>query len=120
MTVPPLRELRADIRPNVLQLLAEHRITLNAATPFVLGDAGAEWIQAQDWPGNYAQLSSVLLTAARASGAAEIEVAALEAGLRQSASEMATKPTATPVAAVAAPAKPAPVSNHASRRRASG
>src|ERR1019366_2318705 len=64
LTVPPLRELRDDLLPNATQLLAEHRITLNARAPFTLTTAAADWLQAQDWPGNYAQLSRILLTAA--------------------------------------------------------
>lgn len=96
LTVPALRELRDDILPNATQLLAEHRITLNARAPFTLTTAAADWLQAQDWPGNYAQLSRILLTAARHSRTAEIDVPALEAGLRHS------EKVAAPATAVAA------------------
>jgi DNA-binding NtrC family response regulator len=119
LNVPSLRELREDILPNANQLLAEHRITLNARAPFTLTAAAATWLRAQDWPGNYAQLSRILLTAARHSSDAAIDVPALESGLRHS--EKANTPAAvtsatTPVVAVAAAASEpaadrAPVAN---------
>ena len=101
LTVPPLRDLRDDILPNATQLLAEHRITLNARAPFILTAAATEWIQAQDWPGNYAQLSRILLSAARHSRTPEIDVPALEAGLRHS--EKATAAATPPTVIAAAP-----------------
>ncbi len=102
VTVPALNEMRDDILPNAIQLLNEHRITLNAAAPFTLAPAAAAWLRAQDWPGNYAQLSRILLTAARNSRSPEIEVAGLETGLRHGEKQsVPAKPTATTVTAVA-------------------
>ncbi len=82
VTVPALRELPDDILPNAVQLLGEHRIALNAAKAFTFTAEAAAWLRAQDWPGNYAQLSRILLTAARHAHSAEIDVPELEAGLR--------------------------------------
>jgi transcriptional regulator of acetoin/glycerol metabolism len=107
LSIPPLRELRGDLLANVAQLLAEHRITLNAPAPFALSAAAGNWIVAQNWPGNYAQLSRILLAAARRAGTTEIDVAALETCLRQeekpaiaAAAKAATSPATnlTPVA----------------------
>jgi two-component system response regulator FlrC len=85
VTVPALRELPGDILPNATRLLSEHRITLNAQAAFTLATAAAAWLGAQAWPGNYAQLSRVLLAAARQARSGAIEVAALEAALGDSA-----------------------------------
>jgi DNA-binding NtrC family response regulator len=82
LTVPPLRELRQDISANVQQLLADHRIALNAAAPLSLAADGEAWIQAQSWPGNFTQLSRTLLTAAKAAAGSTITVASLEAAYR--------------------------------------
>ena len=101
VTVPALRQLRDDLLPNALQLLAEHRIALNAPAPFTLTAAAADWIRAQDWPGNYAALSRILLSAARETGTAEIDVPALEAGLRfNEKSPSPAQAVSTPLSAV--------------------
>jgi len=108
LTVPPLRELREDLPANVDQLLSEHRIALNAAAPFKLADDAAEWILAQGWPGNYAQLSRTLLLAAKRCGGAEIDVAMLETALK--AASVAAAPAATGQSRSPIVAKPAPAS----------
>jgi DNA-binding NtrC family response regulator len=104
VTVPSLRELREDVAANAVQLLADHRIALNASAAFTLSAPAAAWLRAQEWPGNYAQLSRVLLTAAREVRAGEIDVPALEAGLRDDTKNSAavkpapavSPPTVTP------------------------
>lgn len=122
VSVPALRQLRDDILPNANQLLAEHRITLNAAAAFVLAPAAADWIRAQAWPGNYAQLSRVLLAAARNSRSPEIDVAGLETSFGQTeklvpTAKPATAATASPVVSVA-PVMTAPVKSVAPEQAA--
>jgi DNA-binding NtrC family response regulator len=108
LTVPSLRELRADIPANAAQLLAEHRITLNAPAAFALTAEAARWLEAQSWPGNYAQLSRLLLAAARAAHDQTIDVETLEAHHR--ASEKNSVPAkSVPAALPAMPAPPAKI-----------
>ena len=82
LTVPALREMREDIPANVQQLLADHRIALNATAPLTLASDAVAWIQTQEWTGNYAQLSRTLLAAAKAAAGAAIHVSHLEAAYR--------------------------------------
>ncbi len=104
LTVPALRELRADILANAAQLLAEHRIALNAPAAFTLTAEAARWLENQDWPGNYAQLSRLLLAAARASRDQNIDVETLAAHHR--ASEKAPAPAKAVTVLPVAPAQP--------------
>lgn len=75
LTVPPVRDRRADI-----PLLAEHLLRRSLAelpgTPAVrLGPAAVAWLQEQAWPGNVRELSNALrraLALALARGADEI------------------------------------------------
>jgi hypothetical protein len=71
--------MAADIPLNARHLLEEHRAATNAPAPFALEPAAEAWLKVQDWPGNYAQLSRVLVAAAHP----KIDVAALETSLRR-------------------------------------
>lgn len=105
LSLPPLRELREDIPANAKRLLAEHRVTLDAAAPFELAPDAATWLSTQNWPGNHAQLSSTLLVAAKATRGTVIDAAALESAYRVSVT-----PTAAPARAkISASVAPIPV-----------
>jgi len=81
LTVPPLRELRGDLALNAQLIVDEHGAATNTKAPFALTPAAAEWIEAQNWPGNYDQLSRVLIGAAGAG--LKIDVPVLAASLAQ-------------------------------------
>lgn len=108
ISVPPLRELRGDILANVRHILDQHAAATQAAAPFALTPAAAAWLEAQPWPGNYAQLARVLVESARP-GSATIDVSALEAVhqrpelVRLAA---AVEPPPTPVVPARRPAAP--------------
>ena len=82
LTVPALREMRGDILANARHLLNQHREAANNPTPINLTAAAAAWLEAQEWPGNYDQLSRTLVAAMRGNGGSTLDVPALEAGLR--------------------------------------
>ena len=119
LTLPPLRELAGDIMANVRQILDRHASATKATKPFALSAAAAAWLENQDWPGNYDQLSHTLRTAA-ARHVTEIDVPALEVALAgpepaRTASTAAgvalnapARQTRSPFAAKAPAAAPAP------------
>jgi len=79
LSVPSLREMRGDIVANanhILEQLGENDSSLTGFTP----DA-AEWVESQEWPGNYEQLARTLRMSVRYADGPELTVAALEAGL---------------------------------------
>jgi DNA-binding NtrC family response regulator len=82
ITVPALREMRSDILANARHLFNQHREAANDSTPITLTDAAAGWLEAQDWPGNYEQLSHTLVAAMRGNAGSDLDVPGLEAGLR--------------------------------------
>lgn len=106
LTVPPLRDLADDIPVNAERLLAEHRVTLDAAAPLTLTAAAADWLKAQSWPGNYDQLSQTLLDAAKASSESTIDVAALQAAFAPLRAKVAEPASRIPGPAAAKPAPP--------------
>ena len=81
LSIPALCEMAVDIPSNARHILDEHRAATNAPTPCVLEPAAEEWLTTQLWPGNYAQLSRVLLASARIAGRRKIDAATLEASL---------------------------------------
>jgi DNA-binding NtrC family response regulator len=83
LTIPTLRAMRSDILANAQHILQQHRNLANAATPTALTAEAATWVEAQDWPGNYAELSSLLLLAASHATGEELDVAALQAGWQE-------------------------------------
>ena len=96
---------------NAKRLLAEHRVTLDAAAPFELAPDAAAWLSAQTWPGNHAQLSSTLLAAVKATRGAALDATALEAAYRASVTTTAA-PSRAKISASVAPipvAAPVPV-----------
>jgi two-component system NtrC family response regulator/two-component system nitrogen regulation response regulator GlnG len=118
VTVPALREMRADILPNLRLMLDRHAAATKAAAPFALTPAAAAWIEAQPWPGNYSQLWRTLFAACK--HGAQIDSPVLEAHLapaeepvvaapvRQTRSPFAPKPAAPAPAPVAAAALSTP------------
>lgn len=114
LTIPALREMPADIVLNARQVLDEHRAATNAPAAFVLEPAAEKWLAAQDWPGNYTQLSRVLLAAVKEAGRGKIGVSMLESSLRRDAENVAKiapqpRRTRSPFPAAEAPKAPAPV-----------
>jgi two-component system NtrC family response regulator len=113
LSVPPLRELRGDILANVRAILDQHATATDAAKPFALTPAAAAWLEAQPWPGNYAQLHRIVVEAAD-HGGSEIDVPSLEAvRARPEKARAAAAPKQTRTPFVAPPA-PAPAATPAS------
>jgi DNA-binding NtrC family response regulator len=107
LTVPALREMRDDIPANVRQLLAEHRIALNAPAPLALADDAVEFIQEQPWNGNYAQLSRTLLLAAKRTAGVPISAGVLQSVLKPEVAASAA-PVASPTTRSPFPVRPTP------------
>lgn len=82
LSVPSLREIRGDIAGIAARILAQLCEAGKTATECTLTPEAADWIEQQDWPGNYDQLAGVLAnTCAHAQGGV-LNVADLDAGLR--------------------------------------
>ena len=79
VTVPTLREMRGDVAANAKWILAAHREGGHPAAPAEIAADAAEWLEAQEWPGNYAELTRVVLNAVGQTDGAELTLAALEA-----------------------------------------
>jgi two-component system NtrC family response regulator len=82
VTVPSLREMRGDIVTNATRILVQLGET-NGNTPTGFTAEAAEWIEAQDWPGNYDQLAYILQLAVRHADGPEITIDALEAAVNE-------------------------------------
>lgn len=81
LAVPSLREMRGDIAANAARILEQLGESGNAAVPVAFTPEAAEWIDAQDWPGNYDQLYRTLQMAVGYAHGPDLTVAALEGGL---------------------------------------
>lgn len=80
LTVPNLRDSRADIGANALQILAQSfEAGSSDPAPAFTPDALA-WLAAQPWPGNYDELARTIVAALPHAERAQITPAALEAG----------------------------------------
>ncbi len=79
IAIPSLQELRGDILLHARQLLDQHAASTYADKIFSLTTAAASWLESQDWPGNFAELSRTLHAAVSAGGKPELDVKALEA-----------------------------------------
>lgn len=118
LSIPSLREMRSDIVPNAVRILEQHQATANAGAPSRLTADAQAWLEAQDWPGHFTELSRVLLGAATlAEGAPFLDVPELEAAAekillaREASAAKARTASAAPVAAAApaiAPSRPTP------------
>ncbi len=95
LSVPTLAEMAGDIAGNARHLLQEHRAANNLALPIALEPGAESWLASQAWPGNYDQLSRVLLAALEIAGS-KITVAALEASLRRDLETSASNRPAAP------------------------
>lgn len=104
--VPSLQELRSDILLHVRQLLDQHAAANKLSKSPSLSTASAAWLEEQEWPGNYTELSRTLQIAGSTTKSTEIGVPTLEAALRQVRAEAASV-AAQP--APVAPVAPAPV-----------
>lgn len=65
LTVPTLREMRGDIATNARRILALHQEAGHPGSPVEIAEDAADWIEQQDWPGNYDELAGTLLNALR-------------------------------------------------------
>lgn len=83
LTVPTLRQMRADLKVNALHILAQHQATVDACTPTSLAPDAVAWIESQDWPGNHAELARILLLAAPHAHGKALDAAALDAALEE-------------------------------------
>jgi DNA-binding NtrC family response regulator len=96
LTVPSLVEMAGDIPLNARHLLREHCAAHNMAAPIVLEPAAEEWLAAEAWPGNFDQLSRVLIGAVQGATGLKLTVSALEASLRRDHEAMAKNRSAVP------------------------
>ncbi|MCX6954919.1 MAG: response regulator [Verrucomicrobia bacterium] len=103
--VPSLRELRGDILLHTRQLLDQFSAAAKSAKSPALSPTAAAWLEEQEWPGNYADLSRTLQLALDAKPGAELGVPALEAALQKVLGD----PGRTSVAPAPAPIVRAPV-----------
>lgn len=112
LLVPTLRDMRPDIVTNGLRILAGNVESGQAGAPITFTADAAAWLEAQDWPGNFDQLSRTLLTAAkRHAGGDALTVAALESAWREVGRSVAQRQPAAPLNAPLpglASAEPAP------------
>jgi DNA-binding NtrC family response regulator len=81
VTLPPLRTMRADLVANAKHLIEEHQAASGAIAPVKLGVDATAWLEAQDWPGNYAQLSEVVKQALARVTNGTLDASALQAAL---------------------------------------
>jgi hypothetical protein len=88
--VPSLREMRADIVPNAERILELCREAGNSDSPATIATDAAEWIAAQDWPGNYDELTRTILNALRCAEGNTLTLAAIDAGWPEHTSEEST------------------------------
>lgn len=80
LTVPSLREMRGDIVVNAERIL-EQLCESGRTSQVSLAPEAAEWLAAQDWSGNYAQLARTLQLAAMGANHDLLDVGALKAAL---------------------------------------
>ena len=92
--VPALRELSGDILLHTRQLLDQHAAATEAAKSPSLSTDAALWLEAQEWAGNYTELSRLLHHAVAKLTGPELDVPALEAAFEIVAAEaeLAPKP----------------------------
>ncbi len=76
LTVPSLREMRSDIATNARRILTAQHEGKTGSPPTLAADAAA-WMEAQDWPGNYDELTHAILAAAATTAGAELTLATL-------------------------------------------
>lgn len=111
ITLPTLSELAGDILLHARQLLDQHAAATYAEKTFSLTPAAATWLETQEWPGNYLELSRTLLAAVSAGTRAELDLPAIEAAHAKVLAEdaaRARRPTAARAAEPAPAPKPAP------------
>jgi DNA-binding NtrC family response regulator len=106
LVLPALRDLRGDIAMNAQRLVEQHHGTVDATAPNSLTSEAAAWIEARDWPGNYAELSYFLGLAMRHAHGKELGVDALEAALAEYQTDVPDTSWST-ASAPALPAEPA-------------
>lgn len=77
LSVPTLREMRGDILTNARRILVAHHEAGHAQSSLAIAADAAQWIETQEWPGNYDELARTILTAALQSHGNELTLAAL-------------------------------------------
>lgn len=102
LAVPSLRELRGDIAGVAERILSQLAGAGKSASTCTLSAEAAEWVEQQDWPGNYDELARSLTTAIETAQDGVLEVEDLRAGLtgaalRQRMTERLPIPVALPV-----------------------
>ena len=102
LVVPTLRELRGDIADNARNFLRLHLEAGNDGTPTDLSQDAADWIEQQDWPGNFDEIKTVLLKALRFADGEVLTLDAISAGWHYDG-------TTPPVAAASPAASHAPI-----------
>eukprot|EP01031_Cornospumella_fuschlensis_P004292 gene4292-biopygen3574 len=78
INVPALRELAGDILLHARNLLDQHAAATYADKTFSLTTAAASWLESQEWPGNFAELSRTLHAAVSSGSKPELDAKALE------------------------------------------
>jgi DNA-binding NtrC family response regulator len=81
--VPTLRALRGDILLHARHLIDHHAAAHRVEKSPSLSPAAATWLEEQEWPGNYAELSRTLQLAVASSKHPELSVPVLEFALEK-------------------------------------
>jgi DNA-binding NtrC family response regulator len=112
ITVPSLRELNGDILLHARNLLDQHAAATYSDKTFSLTPVAATWLESQDWPGNFTELSRTLHAAVSAGTKPELDAKALEtAHAKVLAEDEAHARTTPPLAASSAPARSSPTAH---------
>lgn len=111
LTLPTLREMKGDVAVNATRILESLRVSELPDAPATLDANAAAWVEAQEWPGNYDQLATLIRTAAQHETGPELSVAALEAAAFPEDRSRATD-VAQPGDATLSDFHPVPAGNH--------
>lgn len=77
LAVPNLRDMQSDIPANARRILEQLQAEANRPAPIALSREAAGMLEAETWPGNYAQLVQMLRNAVQHAQGAELGIDAL-------------------------------------------
>ncbi len=109
LTVPTLRDMQGDVAVNATRVLESLRTAEMPDAPATLDPDAATWINAQEWPGNYAEMADLVRRAAKVASGPQLTLAAIETALGSSVGDAvagsavpAAEGSSTPAIAVSA------------------